>query len=150
MTLARWNPFREMEEILDRVNRNMAGRPRLQGDTGQESMAIADWIPQVDISETDDEYRIKMEIPEVNKEDVNVSLNQGVLMIQGERRSENEEKGEKFHRVERAFGQFARSFTLPDDVDDEGVSAKFKDGMLYLSLKKSEKAKPKSIQINVS
>jgi HSP20 family protein len=150
MTLAKWNPFREMEEILDRVNRNMAGRPRLQGDTSQESMALADWTPSVDISETDQEYRIKMEIPGVEKEDVDVSINQGVLMIHGERKSEKEEKGEKYHRVERAYGSFARSFTLPEDVDDDGINARFKGGMLHLSLKKSEKAKPRTIKINVA
>ena len=150
MTLAKWNPFREMEEILDRVNRNMTGRPRLQGDSSQESMALADWTPSVDISETDQEYRIKMEIPGVQKEDVDVSINQGVLMIHGERKSEKEEQGEKYHRVERAYGSFARSFSLPEDVDDNGIDARFKDGMLFLKLRKSEKAKPKSIKIHVA
>ena len=150
MTLVRWNPFREMEEILDRVNRNTAGRPLLKGTTGQESMAIADWAPSVDISETDREYRIKMEIPEVQKEDVDVSINQGVLLIHGERKTEKEDEGVTFHRVERAFGSFARSFTMPEDVTEEGVTAQFKHGMLYLSLKKTEKAKPKSIKINVA
>ncbi len=150
MTLARWNPFREMEEILDRVNRNMAGRPRLQGDTSQETMSTADWTPSVDISETDREYRIKAEIPGVEKEDVDVSINQGVLVIHGVRKSEKEEKDEKYHRVERAYGSFVRSFTLPDDVDDDGIDARFKGGMLFLTLKKSEKAKPKSIKINVA
>ncbi len=149
MTLVRWNPFREMEEILDRVNRNMASRPQLQPETGQETMALSDWTPALDISETNQEYRIKMEIPGVNKDAVDVSVNQGVLLIRGERKAETEEKDEKFHRVERAFGQFARSFTLPEDVDDDGISARFKDGMLFLGLKKSEKAKPKSIKINV-
>ncbi len=150
MTLARWNPFREMEEILDRMNRTVTGRPLLQGSGSQETMAVADWTPSVDISETDDEYRIKMEIPEVDKNDVDVSVNQGVLLITGVRKSVQEEKGEKYHRVERAFGSFARSFTIPDDVDEDAITARFKDGMLYLQLKKSEMTKPKTIKVKVS
>jgi HSP20 family protein len=112
-------------------------------------MVVADWAPSVDVSETDGEYQIKAEIPDVKKEDVKVTLEDGVLTIQGERKHEKEEKGRKYHRVERSYGSFARSFTLPDLVDEENVKAEFKDGVLSLQLPKSEKAKPKAIEVKV-
>ncbi len=113
-------------------------------------MTIADWTPTVDISETDDEYLIKVELPEVRKEDVKVTVHEGVLMLQGERKLEREEQNKKYHRVERAYGSFARSFTLPENVDDNSVKARHKDGMLYLHLAKTEEAKPKSIEVKVA
>jgi HSP20 family protein len=112
-------------------------------------MTVSDWTPTVDISETDREYLIKMELPEVRKEDVKVTVEDGVLTIQGERRQEREEKGKKFHRVERSYGTFMRGFTVPDDVDEAKVGAEFKEGMLLLRLPKSEKAKPKAIEVKV-
>ena len=95
------------------------------------------------------EYQIKAEIPDVKKEDVKVTLEEGVLTIQGERKQEKEEKGKRYHRVERSYGRFVRSFTLPDVVDEEKVKAEFKDGILNLALPKSEKAKPKAIEVKV-
>jgi HSP20 family protein len=92
-------------------------------------MIVADWAPSVDISETDGAYQIKAEIPDVKKEDVKVTLEDGVLTIQGERKQEKEERGKKYHRVERSYGSFVRSFTLPDLVDEEKVKAEFKDGV---------------------
>jgi HSP20 family protein len=115
----------------------------------KETMVVADWVPTVDVSETDGEYQIKAEIPDVKKEDVKVTVEDGVLTIQGERKQEKEEKGKKYHRVERSYGSFIRSFTLPDLVDEEKVKAEFKDGVLNLRLPKSEKAKPKAIEVTV-
>jgi HSP20 family protein len=92
---------------------------------------------------------IKAEIPEVNKEDVKVTVHNGVLTIQGERKQEKEEKGKRFHRVERHYGSFTRSFTLPDNVDETKISASFKDGVLNLQIQKTEEAKPKSIEVKV-
>jgi HSP20 family protein len=112
-------------------------------------MIVADWVPSVDVSETDGEYQIKAEIPDVKKEDVKVTVEDGVLTIQGERKHEKEEKGKKYHRVERSYGSFIRSFTLPDLVDEEKVKAEFKDGVLNLQLPKPEKAKPKAIEVTV-
>jgi HSP20 family protein len=112
-------------------------------------MIVADWVPSVDVSETDGEYQIKAEIPDVRKEDVKVTLEDGVLTIQGARKQEKEDKGKKYHRVERTYGSFVRSFTLPDLVDEEKVKAEFKDGVLNLQLPKSEKAKPKAIEVKV-
>jgi HSP20 family protein len=148
MSVTRWDPFRELEEMSDRLNR-VFGRPQNPSHNGRELMTMSDWTPTVDICETDREYLIKMELPEVRKQDVKVTVEDGVLTIQGERQQEREEKGKKFHRVERSYGTFLRGFTVPDDVDGAGVSAEFKDGMLALHLPKSEKAKPKAIEVKV-
>jgi len=145
--LMRWDPFRELEEMSDRLNR-MFARPATRTN-GKETMIVADWTPTVDISETDGEYQIKAEIPDVKKEDVKVTLEDGVLTIQGERKQEKEEKGKKYHRIERSYGSFVRSFSLPDVIDEEKVKAEFKDGVLSLHLPKSEKAKPKAIEVKV-
>jgi len=148
MNLVRWDPFRELEDMSDRLNR-MFGRPAARPESGKEAMTVADWIPAVDISETDAEYLIKAELPEVKKEDVKVTVQHGVLTIHGERKHEKEEKGKRYHRVERSYGSFTRSFTLPDEVDETKVRAEFKDGMLHLHLPKSEKAKPKAIDVKL-
>jgi HSP20 family protein len=148
MNVTRWDPFRELEEMSDRLNR-VFGRPQSRTDSGRETMTVSDWTPTVDISETDREYLIKMELPEVKKEDVKVTVEDGVLTIQGERRQEREEKGKKYHRVERSYGAFARRFSVPDEVEESKVSAEFRDGMLNLRLPKSEKAKPKAIEVKV-
>ena len=143
-----WNPGRELEEMSDRLNRVLTRGAR--GRNENEAMTVADWIPLVDISETTAEYVIKAEIPEVKKEDVKVTLEHGVLTVQGIRRQEAEEKGKKYHRVERSYGSFVRRFSLPDVVDDAQVQAVFKDGILMLHLPKSEKAKPKAIEVKVA
>jgi len=148
MNLVRWVPFRELEEMSNRLNR-LFERPTLRTGNGKEALTVADWVPSVDISETDTEYLIKAELPEVKKEDVKVTLQDGVLMIQGERQQEKEEKGKKFHRVERSYGSFVRSFTLPNYVDNTNVKAEFKEGILNLHLPKSERAKPKAIEVRV-
>lgn len=146
--LMRWDPFRELEDVSERLNR-VFNRPASRTTDGKEAITVADWIPTVDISETEAEYQIKAELPEVKKEDVKVTVEDGVLTIQGERRHEAEERGKKYHRVERSYGSFVRSFTLPDHVDDAKVKAEYKDGVLHLRLPKSEKAKPKAIEVKV-
>ena len=148
MTLVRWDPFRELEDMSERLNR-VFSRPTLR-NTGKENLTVADWMPTVDISETESEYLIKAELPEVRKEDVKVTVENGVLTLQGERRQEKEEKGRRFHRVERSYGSFVRSFTLPESVDEGGVNAEYKDGVLALHLPKSEKVKPKAIDVKVA
>ena len=148
MTLVRWDPFRELEDMSERLNR-VFSRPTLR-NTGKENLTVADWMPTVDISETESEYLIKAELPEVRKEDVKVTVENGVLTLQWERRQEKEEKGRRFHRVERSYGSFVRSFTLPESVDEGGVKAEYKDGVLALHLPKSEKVKPKAIDVKVA
>jgi HSP20 family protein len=148
MTLVRWDPFRELEDMSERLNR-VFSRPSLR-TSGKENLTVADWMPTVDISETEGEYLIKAELPEVRKEDVKVTVENGVLTLQGERRQEKEEKGKRFHRVERSYGSFVRSFTLPESVDESSVKAEYKDGVLNLHLPKSEKVKPKAIDVKVA
>ena len=142
MTLARW---REIDDILNRYTRAM-GQPQAGS---QEVIATGDWVPLVDIAETAKAFEIKVEIPEVNKEDVKVTVDNRVLTIWGERKQEKEEEGKKFHRVERYYGIFTRSFTLPDNVDETKVTASFKDGMLNLQIQKAKVVKPKAIEIKV-
>ncbi|MDE2118957.1 MAG: Hsp20/alpha crystallin family protein [Betaproteobacteria bacterium] len=149
MNLVKWDPFRELEDVSKRLNR-IFGQPPARTESGSEMLAMADWAPSVDISETDAAYLVKAEIPGVKKEDVKVTIQDGMLTIQGERKQEKEEKGKKFHRIERCYGSFMRSFRVPDDADEGKVKAEFKDGMLNVTLTKSEKAKPKSINVSVS
>ena len=146
--LMRWDPFRELEEMSDRLNR-MVARP-VTKTSGKEALTVADWIPTVDISETAGEYVIQAELPEVKKDDVKVTLEEGVLTIQGQRRQEKDEKTTKYHRIERSYGTFVRSFSLPDQVNENGVKAEFKDGVLNLHIPKSEKAKPRAIEVKVA
>ncbi|HET9961958.1 MAG TPA: Hsp20/alpha crystallin family protein [Nitrospiraceae bacterium] len=148
MAVVKWDPFRELEEMSERLNR-MFARPALGGN-GKEVMTAAEWTPLVDISETEAAYTIKVELPEVKKEDVRVSVEDGVLTIQGERKQEKEEKGKKYHRIERAYGRFVRTFALPDSIDEANVKAEYTEGVLRLHLPKSEKAKPKQIDVKVA
>lgn len=144
-----WDPFKQIEDIEKRLA-TMLGRPLAVREGGKEAMTVAEWSPLVDITEDEKEYLIKAELPEVKKEDVKLTVQDEVLSISGERKYEKEEKGKKYHRVERAYGSFVRSFTLPEDADGTKVAAEYKDGVLKVHLPKSEKAKPKSIEVKVA
>ena len=144
MALVKWDPWREMEELFDRYSRAM-GFPR----GAQETLTAGDWSPRVDIVELENEFQIRADIPGVDKDNVSVTVENGVLTLKGERKRETEEKGKKFHRVERFTGTFTRQFTLPENIDTAGIRAVFKDGILSLHLPKTEKAKPKAIDIHV-
>jgi len=148
MNIVKWNPFRELEDIQTRLNRVFGDAPL--GRTNDDGRFFADWAPPVDIQETDKEYLIKAELPEVKKENVKVEMLDGVLTIEGERSQEKEEKGKKFHKVERAYGKFVRRFALPTEVEATKVQAEFKDGMLNVHLPKSAGAKPKSVEVKVA
>ena len=145
--LARWNPLREMEQFENRMERIFRNWPTWTET--REPLAVVDWVPQVDIAEDDKEYLIKAELPEVKKEDVKVRLEDGVLCITGERKSEKEEKGRKFHRIERNFGSFERNFTLPEDAESAKISSEFRDGMLQIHLPKNPTAKTKAIEVKI-
>lgn len=151
MSLVRWSPFHELEEMSTRLNRffGQPGWPRTNGEAAKDAMMTFDWAPTVDIAETPEEFQIKVELPEVKKEDVKVSVDHGVLRLEGERKQEKEEKGKKYHRIERSYGSFLRTFSLPDNVDDTKVRAEFKDGMLNVRLPKIERAKPRAIEVKV-
>lgn len=148
-TLNRWNPTRELEDFQNRIL-NAFNPISSRRSTGQEAMIMADWLPAVDISEDEKEYVITAELPEVRKEDVKVTLERGVLTITGERKFEKEETNKKWHRVERSYGTFARTFTLPDDIDGAKVNAEFKNGTLQVHVAKSDAARPKRIDVKVS
>ena len=146
-SLTRWNPFREMENLHDRLSTLL--RPH-RGDGSDESLTASEWTPLVDIVEDDQEYVIKAELPEMKRDDIKVTVENGHLSISGERKFEKEEKGKKYHRVECSYGKFIRSFELPDNADPERVNAEFKEGMLRVHVAKSETAQPKHIQVNVA
>jgi HSP20 family protein len=148
-TLTRWDPFKEMDELQRRLG-NIFGIAPQRTANGKEEMTVAQWLPLVDITEDDKEYLIKAELPEVKKDEVKVTVENGVLTISGERKFEKEEQSKRYHRVERAYGSFTRSFSVPDDADSAKVGAEFKDGVLTVRLAKSEKARPKSIEVKVS
>ncbi len=146
----RWSPWKELEEMEKRLS-TVFGRPPA-GPNGErkESIAVAEWSPLVDITEDDKEYLVKAEIPEMKKEEIKINVHDDVLSISGERKYEKEEKGKKYHRVERAYGSFMRSFTLPEDADGSKVNAEYKEGVLKVHLPKSEKAKPKAIEVKIA
>ena len=141
--------FRELEDMSDRLNRLLGGRSASAGGR-DESMALADWIPVVDVMETEEEFQIRGELPGVEKKDIKLSVENGVLLISGHREQEKEEKGKRYHKIERAYGSFARSFRVPDIVDDQKLTAEFKNGVLTVRLPKSDKARPKSIEVTVN
>jgi HSP20 family protein len=148
MKLSVWEPFREMDRFMARMN------PAQFWPSGRalpESVdAKLQWAPSADISETDQEYLVRAELPAVQKEDVHVTLEDSVLTIRGERRQRQTEKTEKFHRVESFSGEFSRSFSLPDDADAAGVRAESKDGVLTVHIPKHAVARPAPLQIKVN
>ena len=148
MAITRWNPFAEFEDILDHYNRAMT-QPRAASDNGREIMRKTDWVPVVDITENTESFVIKAEVPGINREDVKVSVDNRVLTISGERKSETEENNGRQHRIERYYGSFTRSFSLPENVDEGNIRAEYKDGILTLNLVKQEKAKPRAIEVQV-
>lgn len=144
MSVVTWSPFRELEDVLNRYSR-LGGRAVSTGNGGE----AAEWRPAANISETDNEYIIKAELPEVSKEDVDVSVHDGIITIKGERRFEKTHDSEQTHRIESFYGSFARSFSLPADVDEDRIRAESKDGVLRVVLPKAEVQKAKPIEIQV-
>ncbi len=122
---------------------------RLSGDGNQEQLALTAWAPAVDVAETEKEYRITAELPNVKKDDVHVTLDNGLLTIQGDRKEDKEERGLRFHRRELSYGHFMRRFTMPEDADDSKVEASFKDGMLNIVVARTPSKKPSKKEIAV-
>ncbi len=149
--LIRWNPFSELDRMDRQLNRMMqrafSGRMRIPLEG--ESSGKYEWAPSADISETDKEYLIRAELPAVKKEDVKVTVDGGMITIEGERKQQTEEKGERYHQVESFYGSFSRSFALPDDVKVDAIRCEDKDGVLTVHLPKSEAQKSKPKQISV-
>jgi len=144
MNVIRWDPYRDLTSFADRFNRAF-GAPNRERD---EEMSLGAWMPPVDISEEEDKIRLTAELPGVREDQVSIQMEGGVLTIRGERKFEDEKQGRNFHRVERAYGQFVRSFTLPNNVDREKIRASFSDGLLEIEIPKSEEARPRQIKIS--
>ena len=140
------DPFRELFDLQRGINRLFEDA----ASSGNSAAVLSAWTPSVDVYEDENGFLIKCELPEVRREDVKVNLDNNVLSISGERKFEHEEKREGYHRVERSYGQFYRSFTLPPNVNVEVINAEFRDGVLRLSIPKKEEAKPKQIQVKVA
>jgi HSP20 family protein len=143
MNIVRWEPFREMEDVFRQYSPFFARSLRRNGGEG------AAWSPIADITETDKEYLIKAELPEVSKEDVKITLDDGIITITGERRMEKELKEANEIRVESFYGTFARSFSLPDNIDAAAIQAEQKDGVLKVRIPKTKEAAPRKIAIEV-
>ena len=139
-----------MEEAAqNRFNRFLDGFPNRVGYGETHSLKVADWSPEIDISQDDHEYLLKADLPEMKKDDVRVTVEDGILCVSGERKGEKEDQNRKFHRTERAFGNFRRSFTLPEDADSTKVTAEFRDGVLKVHLPTTRRAKSKALEVKV-
>jgi HSP20 family protein len=148
MAMVRFDPFRDMAVLQDRMNRlfNESYGQRREDDL----MSRGTWTPAVDIYEVDGALVLKAELPDMRREDIDVSVENNTLTIRGERRLDHEIKQESFHRVERAYGQFSRSFSLPNTVDTTKIGAEYKNGVLCVKLPVREEAKPRSINVEVA
>ena len=147
--VSRWNPLRELSALQDRQSTS-SSRPSTWSYASRDAaFKIPEWAPLVDIIEDHSDYLIKAELPEIQSKDVKVTVQKGVLMITGQR-ALDQENGKTYHRVERPYGTFARSFTLPEAVEAERLSAVFKDGVLNIRVPKSEKAKPRNIEVRIT
>lgn len=144
MTLTRWSPVRDLAALeIDRLNR------MFEAAFGDEALARGAWNPPVDIYETaDKDVVVKVELPEMKREEIKVSFENNVLSIEGERQFRNEAAGEQYHRVERGYGAFRRSFTMPATVDGTRVTANYQDGVLSVTLPRREESRPRQIQVN--
>jgi HSP20 family protein len=148
--LITWNQLREMDEAQNRFNGFLGGFRNRMGNGEPHSLAVADWSPEIDISQDDHEYLLKADLPEMKKEDVRVTVEDGILCVSGERKSEKEDQKRKFHRIERSYGNFRRSFTLPEDANGSKVTADFRDGVLKVHLPTTAIAKSKAIEVKVA
>lgn len=149
MAIVRWRPLRDIVSIQDEMNKlfdDFFGRTPTRWFQPEEGL----WAPNVDVSETKDNIVLIAEMPGLNKEDIKLSVQDNVLTLSGEKKQEKEEKDANYHRLERSYGAFCRSFTLPTPVQADKVKASYKDGILKVTLPKTEEVKPKEIPINIS
>ncbi|HFD79368.1 MAG TPA: Hsp20/alpha crystallin family protein [Gammaproteobacteria bacterium] len=147
MSLVRYEPMSLLNQLHGEIDRLFDTRLGRYGDEGNQLAAASDWVPAVDIKEEDDRYVIHADVPGVDPKDIEVSMEDGVLSIKGERQSENKEEREGYKRIERVRGSFFRRFSLPDTADAEAISAKSKDGVLEIVIPKQEKVQPKRIKV---
>ena len=145
--LTRWDPFREFSTLQDRMNRLF--RESYGPEGREESLTSSTFAPPVDVYEDEHNVNLKIEVPGIDEKDIDVRIENNVLTVHGERKFEKDEKEENFRRVERHYGSFTRTFTLPSTVDSEKVSANYDKGILKITLPKKAEAKPKQIKVNV-
>jgi len=148
MAIRRWRPFRDIMSVQDEMNRvfdEFFGRTPVRGEEYERM-----WSPHVDVSETKDNIMVNAEVPGMIKDDIKVTVRDNILTLSGERKHEKEEKDANYHRIERSYGSFCRSFELPTTVEFDEIKASYTDGILRISLAKSEEVKPKEIPINIS
>src|SRR6201987_4286794 len=145
MAITRWDPFREVAALQNRVNSLFR-----DFNEGESSLTTTNFIPAVDIYEDEKKIVLKLEVPGIPEKDLDVSVENNTLTVKGERKFEKEEKEENFHRIERRYGSFSRAFTLPASVETESIEAKYENGVLKLELKKKAEAQPKQIKVNVN
>ena len=153
MTLVKFNPFRDLLSVEREFNRlaktfdNRYGLLNRSDDDSEYENAV--WTPLTDVYENEENYQLKVDLPGVNKEDLKLSYKDGELSISGERKQETEEKNGQYHRIERTFGKYYRSFNLPKLIKSDKIDAEFKDGQLTVTIPKTEEAKPKQLEIKV-
>ncbi len=144
--LIRWSPVDDLFDIQDNINKVFGNYLSARGGQAK----VIGWMPPVDITESENEFLIKADIPGMKKEDIKISLDDNTLTISGERKEEKEEKGKNFVKKEKAFGSFMRSFALPHSVDAKGIKASYKEGVLSVNVPKSEESKPREIKIDIN
>jgi HSP20 family protein len=146
MRVIKWEPFRDMDDVFDRFFAESMRRWPRQAAAGRTAQ---EWAPAADVSETEAEYLIKADLPEVRKEDVSITVQDGVLTLSGERRQEQREETEKLHRVERVYGSFARRFALPENADEQAIRAESRDGVILIHIPKQKVVQPQPRQITI-
>jgi HSP20 family protein len=150
MSIVKWNPARELlnvEREMNKIFNSFGGRFSLTDTSNDDGYENAVWSPLTDISEDKDNYVLRLDLPGVNKEDVKISYSDGQINISGERKQEKETKELKFHRVERVYGKYFRSFALPGAIKEDKIDAEFKNGQLLITIPKADEVKPKEISI---
>lgn len=150
MTITRWTPLHDFSVLQNRLNSIFQDFPRTGAESGQEALTTGNFVPPVDIYEDDQKLVLKLEVPGIKQEDLDIRVENNTLTIRGERKFEKEEKEENFHRIERRYGSFVRSFTLPNTVDAEKIAASYDAGVLAIELAKRAEAKPKQIKVTVN
>jgi HSP20 family protein len=148
--ITRWDPFRELSQLQERMDRLFRDNVGYSGGTREEALEQGSFIPPVDVYEDEHNITLKLEVPGVDQKDLDIRIENNTLTVRGERKLEKEEKQENFHRIERRYGSFVRTFQLPNTVDAEKVNANYDNGVLKITLAKKAEAKPKQIQVNVS
>jgi HSP20 family protein len=150
MTLVRFDPFRDLRTVHDRIDRLFNDAVARRSGEGEEEPLRASWLPAVDVHENEQQITLRAELPGMTEDDIQLTIDKGRLTVQGEKRLEKEDTDGDYRRIESSYGSFYRSFPLPDTVDQDNINANFKNGVLYVTLPKTEAAKPKRIELKIN